>query len=172
MRSAVLAVVSAMLLLVLSGCGDHAGEQQSGTSTAQEHADVPVEPRGHNDVEAELPSPPPPPVTGAAADAAAAAAAEQVMAAFARPGVDAATWFTDLAPLLTPSAQTAYLGRVGAEVPSRAVTGAPRLTESPSAYLAYATVPTDVGEYRVLLVREGEGSPWLAETITPPSGVR
>jgi hypothetical protein len=172
MRSATLAVVSATLLVMLCSCGDHAGDRPSATSIGSGHSDGQAEPHGHTDTAAELPSLPSAPVTGAAADAAAAAAAEQVMAAFTRPGVDAATWFTELTPLLTPSAQIAYLGTDPAEIPIRAVTGPPQLTESPSAYLAYATVPTDVGEYQVLLVCEGEGSPWLAETITPPSGVR
>ena len=56
--------------------------------------------------------------------------------------------------------------RVDGEEPT--VAGPPVTQNSPSPYLAYVTVPTDVGGYTVLLAREGDGTPWLVERITPP----
>jgi hypothetical protein len=103
--------------------------------------------------------------------AAAVDLAEQAMAAFARPTVDASTWFNELAPLLTSDSRSTYYGTDPAEVPARAVTGPGRADESPSAYLAYVTVPTDVGDYLVLLSREGGDTGWLVESLTPPDGV-
>ncbi len=89
------------------------------------------------------------------------------MVAFARPDLDAEQWWAELSPLLSPAATVAYEGTDPQMVPPRAVTGPPRSAQSPSPYLATVIVPTDAGEYAVLLVREGGGAPWLVERITP-----
>ena len=81
-------------------------------------------------------------------------------------------WFTELAPLLTPAARSAYTGTDPAEVPARAVTGPGRPEESTSAFLAYVVIPTDVGDYRLMLSRESGDAGWLVETISAPDGVR
>jgi hypothetical protein len=98
--------------------------------------------------------------------------AQRAMTAFARPTIDAETWYIELAPLLTPAARSAYTGTDPAEVPAHAVTGPGRTEDSPSAFLSYVVVPTDVGDYRLLLSREGGDSGWLVETITAPERVR
>ena len=136
---------------------------------------APSVPAGPNDADE---SPQPAPEAATQDDTSTAAAvdlAQRAMTAFARPTVAADTWFNDLAPLMTPEARSAYYGTDPAEVPAHAVTGPARAETSPSAYssayLAYVTVPTDVGDYRVLLSREGGDAGWLVETLTPPDGV-
>ncbi|GAB4082769.1 hypothetical protein GCU67_20305 [Modestobacter muralis] len=115
---------------------------------------------------------PVPPSQDAASSVAAVDLAQRAMTAFARPTLGADPWFTELAPLLTPATRSAYTGTDPAEVPARAVTGGGRLEESTSAFLAYVVIPTDVGDYRLLLSRESGTADWLVETITAPDGVR
>jgi hypothetical protein len=93
------------------------------------------------------------------------------MAAFVRVDLTADAWLEQLSANLTADAAGAYYGSDPLEVPARAVTGAPRWDGSTSAYLADVVVPTDVGDYRLLLVRDGQNSPWLVQTIDPPDGV-
>ena len=52
-------------------------------------------------------------------------------------------------------------------VPIRKVTGKPRIIESSSPYLATVRIGTDRGPYTLLMVRAGQGEPWLAERIEP-----
>jgi hypothetical protein len=118
------------------------------------------------------PPAPLPPTQDATSSAAAVDLAQRAMTAFARPTVDAETWLTELSPLLTPGARSAYVGTDPDEVPAHAVTGPGRAENSPSAFLAHVVVPTDVGDYRLLLSREGGDAGWLVETITAPDGVR
>jgi hypothetical protein len=89
------------------------------------------------------------------------------MTAFARADLDAGTWWAEFSPFLSPSATVAYEGTDPELVPVSAVTGAPLPTPAVSPYLATVRVPTDAGQYAVLLVREGAGAPWLVERITP-----
>lgn len=111
--------------------------------------------------------PPPPAATDdAASDQAALTAGAAAVTAFARPDLPAEEWWAELQPLLSPAAVEAYSGTDPAEVPARAVTGPPWRGESDSPYLALTFVPTDVGDYAVLLVRDGGGAPWLVERIT------
>jgi hypothetical protein len=112
------------------------------------------------------------PTQDATSSAAAVDLAHRAMTAFARPTIDDGQWFEELAPLLTSAARSAYTGTDPAEVPARAVTGGGRLEESPSAFLAYVVVPTDVGDYRLMLSRPSADGEWLVETITAPDGVR
>lgn len=127
--------------------------------------------QGHSDENEDLPTAAPYPTWDAAARAEAVAAATAAMSAFAQPAVDETTWWAELAPLLSPAAAAAYAGTDPANVPAQAVTGAARLTDDSSTYLAPVAVPTDVGAYLVLLSREGGGSPWLVERLTPPETV-
>lgn len=93
------------------------------------------------------------------------------MAAFLQVELDPESWLTQLSPHLSPTARAAYFGTDPLEVPARQVTGPARYEGSTSAYLATVVVPTDVGDYRLLLVREGQDAPWLVETLTPPGGL-
>ena len=127
---------------------------------------------GPNDTAMSAPPAPVPPSQDALSSAAAVDLAQRAMTAFARPAIDDGQWFEELAPLLTPAARSAYTGTDPAEVPARAVTGPGRAEESPSAFLAYVVVPTDVGDYRLMLSRPAADAEWLVETITAPDGVR
>jgi hypothetical protein len=156
--------------LVLGGCAaaaERAQPQPTAASTSPA-----AEP---GDAHAALPAPPPPPTEDDASQQAALAAATAAVTAFARPTLEPARWWTELAPLLSPAAAVAYAGTDPQAVPASAVTGPARPTPSVSAYLSTVLVPTDAGEYAVLLVREGDGTPWLVERFTPvdaadPSG--
>lgn len=139
---------------------------------------TPVEPHGgraalggHSDQDEVLPEPLPSPTWDESARTDATAAATAVMEVFADPGADPGDWWVALSPLLAPTAAAAYANTDPANVPASEITGPARQVEESSAYLAPVEVPTDVGTYLVLLSREGQGSPWLAEKITPPEEV-
>jgi hypothetical protein len=142
------------------------------TSTAPPAGAAPTPVAGPNDSKMSAQPAPVAPTQDATSSTAAVNLAQRALTAFARPTVDAETWFTELAPLLTPAARSAYVGTDPAEVPAQTLTGPGRAEDSPSAFLAYVVVPTDVGDYRLLLSREGGDAGWLVETITAPDGVR
>ncbi len=178
-RTCLVLVVGAALVV---GCsaepGRPAGQQpptttQSGPpATIAPPAAPPAAPGGATDQDAELPAPEAVPTWDAPSRLSAVGQARTALAAFARPQLPRATWWSLLAPLLTPTAQAAYQGTDPAQVPVRAVTGPGRLVDETSAYLARVELPTDVGPYLVLLVRDGQGAPWLVERLTPPAGLR
>lgn len=171
------AVLLAYALLVLAGCngtesadpGAARAEIRLGATTAPPQPLASTE--GHTDEDPEHEPPKPAPTWDAQSQASAAEAGARVMRAFARRELDAALWWAQLQPLLTPTAAVAYEFTDPASVPVHAVTAAPTEVTSSSPYLAQVTVPTDVGPYILLLAREGAGEPWLAERITPPSTV-
>lgn len=129
-------------------------------------------PSGPNDVGADLPAPSAYPTDDAASRTAAETVAAAAMASFVRVDLTAEDWLSQLSTHLTADAAIAYYGTDPLEVPARAVTGMARWDGSTSAYLADVVVPTEVGDYRLLLVRDGRDSPWLVQTITPPDSVR
>ena len=163
-----------LLVLAVAGCsGPTQGPAGSASTAARAPvATAPSTAIGPNDADEDPQPPPVMPTQDAISDAAAVDLAQRAMNAFARPALDADLWFTELAPLLTPDARSAYYGTNPAEVPPHAVTGPGRAENSPSAFLAYVVVPTDVGDYRLLLSREGGDTGWLVEELTPPAGVR
>lgn len=167
-----LAVVIGLAGALVCGCSDGAVPDATTATAATPATAAPATVDGPNDVEMSAQPAPVLPTQDAASSAAAVDLAQRAMTAFARPTLNADTWFADLAPLLTPSARAAYTGTDPAEVPTRAVTGPGRAAESPSAFLADIVVPTDVGNYRLLLSRESGDADWLVETITAPDGVR
>lgn len=128
-------------------------------------------PSGPNDVGAELPATAAYPTDDAASRAAAETLAGEAMASFVRVDLPADAWLDQLSPRLTGDAVSALYGTDPLEVPARQVTGPPRWDGSTSAYLATVVVPTDVGDYRLLLVQEGQGAPWLVQNISPPAGL-
>ena len=154
-------VAAAATLLV--GCS--APEAPPGPSSA-------ALPTGPNDVEADLPPAAPSPTDDAASRAAAEVAATATMTSFVQVQLGPAQWLDELSGHLTAAAREAYVGTDPLEVPARQLTGPARYAGSTSAYLATVTVPTNVGDYQLLLVREGQGAPWLVETLTPPDGLQ
>ena len=167
-----LAIVMGLTVILLCGCGDSAVLGADSTTTVTPAGARATPAPGPGDAEESARPAPVMPAQDAASSAASVDLAQRAMTAFARPAVDEQAWFTELAPLLTPDARSAYYGTNPAEVPAHAVTGLGRAEDSPSAFLAYVVVPTDVGEYRVLLSREGGDTGWLVEELTPPAGVR
>ena len=78
-------------------------------------------------------------------------------------------WWSELARLLSPTAQQAYAGTDPANVPGRTLTGPPTVTDGAgSAYLADVVIPTDAGDYGVLLSRSAGGDRWLVERFWLP----
>ena len=163
--SRVLMFVVLVAVLALAGCTGAAREP-----AARSAPDAAASVAG--DADAQLPPPPPHPTDDPGSQQSALDTATAAVTAFARPDVSAEQWWAELAPMLTPTAAEAYAGTDPAEVPARAVTGPAVLGPSPTSYLATVVVPTDAGEYAVLLSREGAGAPWLVERITPvePTG--
>lgn len=165
-------LVSAGLALALSGCSS-ASTSVDGVSnlvTAEpspaagpipvDHADV-----GHDDT---LVTPRPAPTWDEAAVVAAGSSAQDAVAAFMS-GADDADWWTTVSPLLSPTAQQAYVGTDPAEVPGSTVLEVPTVLDAGSAYLARVLVPTDAGEYEVLLSRTESDAPWLVERFGLPA---
>lgn len=104
----------------------------------------------------------------AASRAAATDAAAKAMTAFARPDLDYDTWWKGIEPLLIQQAAEDYAYVDPANIPARQVTGAARLVDETSAYVAGVEVPTDAGVYLVVLSRADGASPWLVVRFTPP----
>jgi hypothetical protein len=159
-RRCAAAVAALAAVLVLAGCG-------TAPAAAPRLQATPEPTTQPGDVDADLPAPLPSPADDDTSRTTALDAATAALAAFARPALDPAQWWAELQPLLSPAAAVAYEGTDPAAVPASAVTGPPQATPAVSGYLATVLVPTDAGDYAVLLVREGDGAPWLVERITP-----
>ncbi|RCK69936.1 hypothetical protein DT076_07900 [Desertihabitans brevis] len=95
-------------------------------------------------------------------------AAESTMRAFARPDLGYDEWWAELEPLLDPEAARDYAYVDPANVPASEVTGDAELVKDTSAYVAEVRVPTDVGDYTLLLSRADAEAPWYTHRITPP----
>ncbi|WP_380169632.1 hypothetical protein [Jannaschia sp. R86511] len=128
-----------------------------------DHADV-----GHDDI---LVTPGPAPTWDEAALIAAASSARDAVAAFTS-DADDAVWWTTVSPLLSPTAQQAYVATDPAEVPGSTVLDVSTVLDAGSAYLARVLVPTDAGDYEVLLSRTESDAPWLVERFGLPASVR
>ncbi|WP_147252108.1 hypothetical protein [Blastococcus sp. TF02-09] len=157
-RAALAAVALALAAGGCTGADDVAGSRTPSPTAAPPSDD------GHRT--GSFPAPLPHPTDDAASAASALALGTAAVTAFARPDVAPARWWAELAPLLSPAATLAYEGTDPVEVPAHRVTGPAWSGVSPSSFLATVFVPTDAGDYAVLLVREGGGAPWLVERIT------
>jgi hypothetical protein len=95
--------------------------------------------------------------------------AVNAMRDFARPELDETRWANDFARWLTPKATTAYSFVDPANVPVTEVTGPASLEiDEANGFGATATVPTDIGNYRVQLLRQGQDEPWKVNRLHPP----
>ena len=159
-------VVAVLVVAGVASCGETTPQRGVVRSPAASTAAA-----GPNDADAALPAPAPPPVQDGLSGLAAADAAAKVIRTFARPDLPQERWFRELSPLLSPAAASDYVGTDPLRVPARRVTGPTQFLPSPSGYVAWAEVPTDVGRYTVLLSRRQQAGPWLAERIVPPPGV-
>lgn len=175
--------VATLAALVLSGCAGQ-DEQAGGPSATAIESPAPTAPAGGRpSANAEYDAPPagtvnedtgeivgqaPVPTWDHSARVTAVEVAEQAMAAFARPDLDHESWWAQLVPLLDRQAQQDYAYVDPSNIPARATTGAGALVDDDaSAYLATVVVPTDVGDYTVLLTRTDGATPWLVSRFTP-----
>lgn len=158
-----MATLALVALLAPAGCSSEPEPERAAGVRPPATATTAPGPGDHG---GSLPPPPPQPTDDAASARAALDVGTAAVTAFARPDLPPDRWWAQLRPLLTPAALEAYAGTDPAEVPARAVTGPAWSGESASPYLALTFVPTDAGEYAVLLVRDGGGAPWLVERIT------
>ena len=103
---------------------------------------------------------------------AAAAHAAAVMTAFAAtPGENAQQWWAQLSPLMSQTGREVYEFVDPANVPVTKVTGTAAVEPAASARVARVKVPTDAGEYVVVLVRSDESPAWAADRLIAPSAV-
>lgn len=98
----------------------------------------------------------------------ATAVAARGMRLYVRRNVTADRWWSDLEPLLTPTAAQAYDGTDPTSGAPIKVTGKPSLVEGGSAHLARVHISTNQGTYMVLLSRDEAADGWLIERFTPP----
>jgi hypothetical protein len=155
------AVAAVAVALAAGGC---AGAPEVSGSDASPTTAAPPSVAGHS--AGTFPAPLPHPTDDAASQDAALTLGAAAVTAFARPDIAPDQWWAELTPLLSPAAAVAYEGTDPEQVPAREVTGPAWSGTSPSSFLATVFVPTDAGEYAVMLVREGSGAPWLVERIS------
>ncbi|SDI70458.1 hypothetical protein SAMN04488693_11931 [Arthrobacter subterraneus] len=97
--------------------------------------------------------------------------AVNAMRDFARPNVEEKQWANEFARWLTPKATADYSAVDPANVPATEVTGPASLEiDRANGFGATATVPTDVGDYQVQLLRQGQDEPWKVNRLYPPEG--
>lgn len=96
------------------------------------------------------------------------AAAEQALATFGRPQLPYDVWWAELEPLLSQKAAQDYANVDPANVPVQLITGPGKIVDDTSAYVAQVAVPTNAGEYILLMMRKQGGDPWLVERFQPP----
>ncbi|MEP7161554.1 MAG: hypothetical protein ABI746_10680 [Dermatophilaceae bacterium] len=161
-------VVTTCLATVLAACSSDR-EPQSSTPTGLAPAPGAV-PEQRDDGSSGTLRPGSTLVLDEVARAKAATTAVQVMTLFARRTVSADQWWNDLVPLMTPKAAQAYKYTDPANVPPTKVTGAAKVTPASIPLVARVGVPTDAGNYLVILSRTDQSPDWLAERITPPEG--
>lgn len=95
--------------------------------------------------------------------------AVNAMRDFARPDVEETRWANDFARWLTPNATASYSSVDPANVPVTEVTGPASVhIDETNGFGATATVPTDIGDYRVQLLRQGQDEQWKVNRLYPP----
>lgn len=92
----------------------------------------------------------------------------QAMTSFARPAVDARTWFSDLAPLLAADYKVDAQYIDPARVTVSTVKSGPVLNrEQQNPLTATALFETNDGQWVVSIHRTGQTDPWLVTAIAP-----
>lgn len=175
MRSVVIGGVALVAALVLVGCtGQGEGTTSPSSSSSNAGPTMPdldqftPPPSGVIDEDTqEAFTPKPVPTWDETSRNTVVAAAEKALWTFAQPGLDYDTWWAGLEPLLTPSAAVDYAHVDPANIPMREVIGKGIIVEDSSAYAATVEVPTDIGPYHVLLIRQDATAPWLVSRISP-----
>lgn len=99
---------------------------------------------------------------------AAAATAETFMRAYARPTLAAGPWRAALNPLLTDTARTTLQRLDPKSVTAHEVTGPAVVLPSADRGARTVSVPTDGGDYTLLLRRDPNDTHWLVLAAQPP----
>lgn len=109
------------------------------------------------------------PVWDAAAEKEAVDVASFGMATFAGlRTLPAADWKQSMSHYLTPKAQQAWANVQPGLIPVTDILAMATLdSDRSNPYWVWATLPTNDGDYRVQLYREGAGKPWLIDLIRP-----
>lgn len=171
------ALLAAALTLLLLGCGASGGDQPSTRVTVTEPPSTvdPLRPAPTDAAEllddgsTVAPSPASTLVWDTKSQADAVTVATTVMKRFARPTTASATrWWPTLRPLLTGKAQADYEWVDPMNVPVTSVTGTARFDVASKASVSRVHVPTNAGEYLVVLTRTDATPQWVADRILPP----
>lgn len=161
--------VAAAGVMVGAGCSnDPVPAATTASVTAPAPPPAGLDGTGTNEDTGELVTTSPVPEWDQASRASALGAARDVMAAFARPDLPFDQWWAGLQPMLDQQASRDYSYMDPSVIPVTTVTGEGALLDEDSAYIARVAVPTDAGEYTVLLSRRDADAPWLASRMTPP----
>lgn len=150
-------VAALALSLTLVGCS----AATTPAPTASPQATTALKPPEDDDVSAA-----PAPVWDAAAKSQAADIAEKAVAAFVDHNSPQSSWIAKLRPYLSFNAAQAYATVDPSKIVGTRVTGPARITDTSSVYLGTFAVPTDAGDYVVLVQRTDAASPLLVERIT------
>jgi hypothetical protein len=78
-------------------------------------------------------------------------------------------WWAGFSPYLGGDALVAYEYTDPAMVPASKVTGETQVSAAPDATQITVLVPTDVGQYQVILNRQAVGGEWTVSRLTPPN---
>lgn len=171
-KSRYVAVGLVALTLVASGCSSVVGSSNTALPTATNASPLPTTgpvaatPTATAEVPHDSEQPSASPEVGAEATT----IATSVVTAFCRPALDRQTWINGLYPFLSQTAAVAYGTVNPGRVPCTTLTGDARLRDTDGSYTTRVFVPTDAGEYSVLLNRSDVSDPWLVEQITPYTG--
>ena len=136
----------------------------SATATAIPAEDEQEALHGHEDVAPSFS----PPLWSLEAAEAAEGAAEAVLAAWLS-GEPYDQWWAQLKPLMNVTGAQIYERVDPTEIAPATIQGAAIAHETTTGYLVEVTVPTTQGEYVVVLTRDVEGDPWLAERLRVPT---
>lgn len=93
--------------------------------------------------------------------------AAEAVTAFCQPTLGAAEWLGDLNPYLTQRAGAAFETVDPANIPCTAVSGDAAFLIEPNEHYTEISVPTDAGDFTVIMERFDLSQPWLAERIQP-----
>lgn len=115
-------------------------------------------------------SPVPDTMDPAGADTAATVALA-AMEAFVQNDLPYDDWWAGFSRYLGGDALVAYEYTDPALVPASSITGDPRVSSAPDATQITVLIPTDVGQYQVLLNRQAVGGEWTVSRLTPPEGL-
>lgn len=96
-------------------------------------------------------------------------AATAALSAFGNTSRSQADWWAELEPLMHPSTAPDYAIIDPQVIPPFTITGPGTLDPSSVPQAAEVIIPTNIGDYRVTVVRADAASPWLVGDFTPPA---